>query len=265
MENLTKINEHIHRLTMPYKDIFTTVYTVQTPNGAILFDAASFDEDVDNYIVPLLKEVGIAPEELKYVFISHNHKDHAGGLSRLMQVFPNVCIVSRNPKLQEEYASYRILAPEDGDTLMDLFRVVSIPGHTADAMALLDSRTMTMISGDCLQLYGIFGSQDWGSNIGLPAEHLEAVEKVRTLGIEAIYTAHDYHPYGFKACGKEAVGKMLDACVTPLRNLQNIVLQNPQMGDEELREIYNTSDKVPPISVRVVAAMRKAINEGKIR
>ena len=58
---------------------------------------------------------------------------------------------------------------------------------------------------------------------------------------------------------------MLDACVTPLRNLQNIVLQNPQMGDEELREIYNTSDKVPPISVRVVAAMRKAIDEGKIR
>ena len=27
---MLKINENIHRLTMPYKDIFTTVYTIKT-------------------------------------------------------------------------------------------------------------------------------------------------------------------------------------------------------------------------------------------
>jgi len=263
MQGLTKINEHIHRLTIPYKDIFTTVYTVETPNGAILFDAASYDSDIDNYVIPLLKEVGITANDLKYVFISHNHKDHAGGLARLLQEYPDVCVVSRNPSLQEEYASYHLLTPEDGDTLMDLFRVVTIPGHTADAIALLDTRTMTMISGDCLQLYGIFGSQAWGSNIGFPAEHLEAVEKVHTLGIEAIYTAHDYHPYGFKACGKEAVGKLLDACVEPLMNLRGIVVANPQAEDEQILQLYNAAP-VPPIGKRVAAAMKAAVADGRI-
>jgi hypothetical protein len=42
MESITQISEHIHRLTLPYKDIFTTVYTVRTPEGVLLFDAASF-------------------------------------------------------------------------------------------------------------------------------------------------------------------------------------------------------------------------------
>ena len=48
MENVTQINENIYRLTIPYKDIFTTVYAVKTESGALLFDCASYDEDIEN-------------------------------------------------------------------------------------------------------------------------------------------------------------------------------------------------------------------------
>ena len=82
---IMKMNEHIHRITLPYKDIFTTVYTVKTDKGVLLFDAASYDTDLEQYIQPMLDELNITAEDLKYVFISHNHGDHSGGLRPIIE------------------------------------------------------------------------------------------------------------------------------------------------------------------------------------
>ena len=259
MADIVKINENIHRVTLPYQDIFTTVYTLNTPSGAILFDAGSFDTDLENYMLPLLREAGIGREHLKYVFISHNHKDHSGGLPRLLEAFPNLCIVTQSTALQEKYGSGNFLRPEDGDTVLDTFRFVSIPGHTADSGALLDMRTNTLITGDCLQLSGIRGSGDWASNVSFPKEHFEALGRLRTLGAEQILTAHDYVPYGYRADGKAAVANMLDACEAPLRRLAALIRSNPTMDDTQIRERFNDPEHNLSINVRVVAAMRSAI------
>ena len=256
MPDIAKINENIHRVMLPYKDIFTTVYTLNTPAGAILFDTGSFDSDLEEYILPLLQEAGIAGADLKYVFISHNHKDHSGGLPRLLEAFHNLCIVTQSTNLQEKYGSCNFLRPEDGDTLLDTFRFVSIPGHTADSGALLDMRTNTLITGDCLQLSGIRGSGDWASNISFPREHFKALEKLRALDIHQILTAHDYVPYGYRANGKEAVRNMLNACEVPLRRLESLIAANPTLNDSQIREMFSDFQNHLTINVHVVAAMR---------
>ena len=97
MNDIQKINENIYRMTMPYKDIFTTVYAVKTEKGALLFDAASYDDDIENYIIPFLEKLDITKEMLKFVFVSHNHIDHAGGLEKLVEYFPDIEILSRCP------------------------------------------------------------------------------------------------------------------------------------------------------------------------
>lgn len=257
------INKDIHYITTAYKDIFTTVYALRTEKGAVLFDAASFDSDIDDYIVPFLEGLGIAPQELKYVFISHNHKDHSGGLARLMELYPGICIVSGSDTLRENYKEYQFLKPREGDMLLDTFRVVAIPGHTADSAALLDLRTGTLITGDCLQQQGIRGSGDWASNISYPAEHLAAVEKVRALHANQILTAHDYVPYGFQAEGA-AVDNMLDACEEPLLRLKALILEYPQEDDEQIRRRFSDFEDRLTISARVVAAMRKALADGTV-
>ena len=76
MKNLVKTNDNIYELTIPYKDIFTTVYIVRTARGALLFDTATYDSDVEEAIIPALCELGVGKGELKYIFISHNHGDH---------------------------------------------------------------------------------------------------------------------------------------------------------------------------------------------
>lgn len=258
-----KINDNIHYLTTQYKDIFTTVYVLHTEQGTILFDAASCDSDIDTQVVPFLESLRIQQQDLKYVFISHNHADHSGGLARLLERYPDVCIVTRSETLREKYKNRSFLLPEEGEKLLDTFRVVTIPGHTIDSAALLDERTMTLITGDCLQQHGIRGSGDWASNISYPAAHLAAIEKVRSLGAKQIATAHDYVPYGFRAEG-DCVSKMLDACVGPLLRLKALIREYPEENDEQIRRRFSDFENQLTINVRVVAAMRTAIADGTV-
>lgn len=256
------ICDNIFRLVIPYKDIFTTVYLVKTEQGALVFDAASFDSDIDGYIVPFLEELGITPAMLKYVFISHNHIDHAGGLSAFMKKYPETCIVSRSPALKEKFDAYSVLAPEDNDSLLDVLKVVTIPGHTMDAAGILDTRTNTLISGDSLQLYGIYGSGKWAANITLPQLHFDAIEKLRGMEISRILTAHDYHPCGYDYKGKTEISRALDSCIEPLVMVKDLILQNPELDDEQIAALFNQSQTLPTLGERVVAAMRELIKNG---
>lgn len=263
MKELSKVNENIYRLVIPYKDIRTTVYFIKTSEGVMIFDTASASEDTDNYIVPALEIIGVSFCEVKYIFISHKHRDHAGGLGRLVEKIHNVRILSRSDVLKDEYGE-KVCSPEDGDTVMGCLKAVTIPGHTSDSCAILDTRTKTLITGDCLQVYGIFGSGDWGCNITYIREHIAAVEKVKNMDIEEIYTAHDYHPAGYCFKGKKEIEKALKGCIDPLLEIKNIIEKNPSLDDGAVREAYNGAAEVPTVSVSVVKAVRSGVEEGWI-
>lgn len=255
---MEKINENIIRLTIPYKDIYTTVYAIKTDGGYVLFDSASFDADIDAYVVPFLNELNITENDLKYVFISHDHTDHSGGLKAFMQKYPKTCIISRSPALIERFKGYNTLLPQEESVILNDLKIVTIIGHTADSSAILDMRTNTLISGDGLQLYGIFGSGKWGSNIYFPDTHIHEVNKLKKMEIDHILTAHDYQPYGFSYDGKEAVENALDACIKPLYKVRDMILANPDLTDEEICALYN-QEKTPTLGEHVVTQVRKKL------
>jgi glyoxylase-like metal-dependent hydrolase (beta-lactamase superfamily II) len=264
MKHFERINEHICRLTTPYKDIFTTVYTVEAPTGTIVFDAASYAADAHEHILPMLAEAGTAPERVKFIFISHKHADHAGGLEALSNLCSGACIVSRSPELKETYRLTRpFYAPQDGDRFFDWFQVIAIPGHTADSMALLDRRTNTLITGDCLQSYGIYGSGTWYGAVVFPAEHFAALRRLRALPLETVATAHDYHPVGLISHGRDEINARLDSCVGALDRLRGMMEANPILDDEQVAELANDG-RLPKVAPRVVAALRDAVAAGKI-
>jgi len=261
MQDLQKINENIYRMTLPYKDIFTTVYLIKTEEGALLFDAASYDEDIPEYIIPFLNKLGITKNELKYVFISHNHKDHAGGLAAFMNEYPKTCIISGSDALMDTYKDCKFLFPSENETVLGVLKVIKIPGHTKDSAGILDTRTNTLISGDSLQLYGIFGSGKWAANISFTEEHFKAIDKLRNMDIEMVLTAHDYHPYGYMYCGKEKISQALDACINPLLNIKEIILNNPEADDEKVCKIYNSAENLPTLGPAAVKGMREFIKK----
>ena len=264
MEAVALVNENIFRICTEYKGIFTTIYIIKTDEGVMIFDTASYECDIEEVLVPFLREKGIAASDVKGIFISHKHRDHAGGLPYLVKHYPDAVIYSASPVVAEEYAQYQVVYPEEGRTILSVLVPVAIPGHTADSCALLDTRTKTLITGDCFQVYGIFGQGDWACNITFIPEHLSAIEKVRGMDIEEIYTAHDYHPIGYCFIGKDCISKALDGCVEPLLNIKKMILTNPEMSDEEIRELYNKNGSLPTVSLGVVRAVRNAAAEGKI-
>ena len=258
MLEIKDFNEHISYFNVPYKDIYVGIYVIKTHDGAVLFDTAANDADVDGYIVPALERLGVKPT---HIFISHHHTDHSGGLARATALYPDAKIVSRSSKLQETYPD--ILALEDRQLLTPELQVITIPGHTADSAALLDLRTNTLITGDCLQSYGSYGSGYWYGAVTLTAQHYAAVRKLRALPIENIATAHDYHPVGQFSLGKDAVAARLDSCIGALERVRAIMAANPQLTDEEIARLCNDG-RLPKVAVRVVAALRSAATEGTI-
>lgn len=258
MIDLISVNDRICYFKVPYKDIFVAIYILRTEKGVVLFDTAACDQDVDSWIVPALEQLGVTPT---HIFVSHNHKDHAGGLARAAALFPDARIVARSATLAKEYPN--VLSPEDGDVLLDTLQVVAIPGHTIDCSGLLDLATNTLVCGDCMQSYGIFGSGYWYGNITFPAEHFAAIEKVRKLNIETVATAHDYHPCDVVSVGKEVIKLRLDSCVDALKRVLQIAEENSALDDTQVAELCNDST-FPKVAPKVITALRAARAEGRI-
>lgn len=256
MEKLTQITPHIHRLEVPFEDIYTTVFFIRTPVGTVLFDTATYASDADQYIAPALTELGYTPV---YTVISHAHRDHKGGLPRTAELYPDTVIVGRSAKLREEFASNTVILPADGDTLADVLRIVAIPGHSGDALGVYDTRTKVLLTGDSLQVAGIFGSGKWGSNISSPAAHLAALEKLRGMDIETIFASHDYHPLGWRADGREAARRYIDGCADALDFIRRWCLDHPELDDEACAALYNAETGRPTLSARVIAGIRKEL------
>ena len=236
--NIVKETKHIFRLTVPYLDIFTTVYLVKTDDGALLFDAASYPSDFEEYIQPFLSELGMAKDDLKYLFISHNHRDHNGTIAEIAAAYPGVTLVARAPKISEKYPNIPCLCPDQTTELLGVLRCVPIPGHSLDSCALLDTRTNTLISGDCLQLYGIYGSGKWGANISLIEAHMNALARLESMEIDTVLTAHDYHPMGHKYVGKTEILRAIQNCRDPLFKMALLIKENPMFTNAEIVNTY---------------------------
>ena len=58
--------------------------------------------------------------------------------------------------------------------------------------------------------------------------------------------------------GKEAVAKELDACVSPLKEIKDLILQNPDADDEKICTLYNSTEK-PTLEVYVVSSVREML------
>ncbi|MBR5140364.1 MAG: MBL fold metallo-hydrolase [Clostridia bacterium] len=257
--NYKTLSDNLFYVTTPYKDIYTTVYLIKTECGYMLFDTASFDEDIDNTILPFLSELGVDQSNLKYVFISHAHKDHMGGLERFLKFYPDVTVITESSSLKESFSNYSIVIPEENETYLGVLRVILIPGHSACSQAIYDTRDNSLITGDCLQLYGIYGSGNWACNITLPERHFEALNKIEKMDISAIYTAHDYHPLGQFYVGKEKVISAIENCREPLCNIKKMIEANPSATDEEIAELYNKDGKLPKVGLGVIKSLRSLI------
>jgi metallo-beta-lactamase class B len=64
-------------------------FAITTPDGIILIDTG-YDGNTETILLPQLKKLGLNPEDIRYVLLTHGHADHFGGAKYLQDHYKNI-------------------------------------------------------------------------------------------------------------------------------------------------------------------------------
>jgi len=194
---------NIYRLKVPFDNIYTSVFLIKTERGNVLVDCATTKQDVDEWIVPALSEIRLSITDIKYLVLTHKHRDHAGGKERLLELNPRLEIIDR---LRDDFAN--------GLTTYEM------KGHTLDCIGILDMQSSTLISGDGLQGYGV---EKYRCSLKSNEEYIKTIEKIRQdKRIKNILFSHAYEPWCKDvAFGREEVERCLLDCINYIKGEKN--------------------------------------------
>jgi N-acyl homoserine lactone hydrolase len=202
----------------------TPVYLLKTTEGYVLYDTGWWPRAVpilqsmglnpaisDSQSLPgLLASVGLQPDDIRKVIISHLHVDHAGGIQSL----PNAEFIVQKDEYsyafhphtfsQLAYIPMAINFPSykwtliDGDqVIMPGLTVVLANGHTPGLQALvvdLPQTGIVILSSDCCYLSQNIDDEMIPGIVWDPTRALHSIKKLKTLARllnGVVYPNHD--------------------------------------------------------------------------
>ncbi|WP_046181040.1 MBL fold metallo-hydrolase [Domibacillus tundrae] len=219
----------------------TSSYVFHESKKAIIETSASPSVP---YLLRGLKELGISPEEIEYVIVTHIHLDHSGGAGLFLQSCPNAKLVV-HPKGSRHLADpSRLIASAKmvyGDQFEDLFdpivpipkeRIIEMedggkldlggrelafvhtPGHANHHFSIYDKKSNGIFTGDTA---GIQYAQltDEGFSFYLPTtspnqfnpdEMKKSIQKMMSFNPERIYFGH----YGMTEDPETAIDMVIE-------------------------------------------------------
>ena len=232
-------------LRVPFGTSWTGVILVDD-DKKILIDSGALESDVDQVILPALQELGYTLESIDYLVNTHSHGDHIGGYSRILELAPEITVVTAStdagnvenpaalairtrgkyPAVSPTPQSYlkgvhvdRIL--QDGEDLDGILTLMETPGHDGGCVCWVDKKTKTAITGDSLQGNGT-DSQGIGFYQDLDL-YRNSVLKLLNGDVENLLCGHDYDKLGYLICGKDAVARALQECLALTELYQGFV------------------------------------------
>jgi metallo-beta-lactamase class B len=122
-----------------------SAWAVTTSAGIIIVDAI-FDYSVETQVVGGLKKLGLDPTQIKYVTVSHAHRDHSGGAAFLQQRFGAKVLMTgadwdfqaRDPAKFPKAKRDMVVTDGQKLTLGDTtLTFIHTPGHTPGTMSTL--------------------------------------------------------------------------------------------------------------------------------
>ncbi|WP_292016665.1 MBL fold metallo-hydrolase [Marinobacter sp. HL-58] len=127
-------------------------WVLETSEGLIIIDALNNNAEAEKYIVDGLETLGLDPNELQYLVITHGHGDHYGGQELLVSRYQPKVVMSdiewtilEQPVLDFSSPRWgerpkRDISINDGDTITLGETTVQLhvtPGHTPGTVSLI--------------------------------------------------------------------------------------------------------------------------------
>lgn len=178
MRDLVRYDHGIYAIDSGYiRPLLAAIHLIVENDRVVVVDTAS--NACAPRVLLALQSLGLSPEQVDYVFLTHVHLDHAGGAGALMRAFPNARLIV-HPRgarhmadptklfaavqavygVEEAHRLYgdplaiaadRIIAAEDGyrfDLAGRSLICLETPGHASHHLCLLDSRSGCLFTGD---------------------------------------------------------------------------------------------------------------------
>jgi glyoxylase-like metal-dependent hydrolase (beta-lactamase superfamily II) len=229
------------------------------------------------YILEGLQTLGISPEDISYIIVTHIHLDHAGGAGLMLKHCPNAKVIV-HPKgarhladpsrlIQGAKAVYgdkftdlfdpiveiaedRLIIKGEGDTLEIgdklTLEFLDTPGHANHHLSVFHPLTKGVFSGDTA---GIFYPQIYREGIEFylpttspnqfsPEKMLHSIDRYKELGIERIYFGH----YGMSENPEEAfrqVERWLDVFIKEAKLVYSDEKQREKLVENITINLYN--------------------------
>ena len=146
----------------------------------------------DNPIFPQLAELGIKPENIKQVILTHAHHDHAMGTYLILEkVTPKIYVHEKDTKYIASSFGESLVKVNEGDiieTPIGSFTVYWTPGHTSGSMCLYNQEKKILISGDTVFPDGYYGRYD-GESGSLDAI-IDSLKKLTELDCDVMLPGH---------------------------------------------------------------------------
>ena len=202
-------------MKIPFMSVFTSVFIIREGNELTVYDAATTNDDVENFIIPAVKSFMEDGCTLSNIVISHFHGDHAGGLERLCSEFENSVVYAGDTSYHKKISQNKLKNSEDGVAISKNLVLYRFPGHSHDCTAILDKRTKTMLTADAFQGFGILQYGVFGDI----ATWIASINKAKSLDLENLISSHEYFLLGQKAYGNENVLKYMDECERVFREV----------------------------------------------
>ena len=278
--------------SLPFVQILAQgIHVIDTGFHRPLFDAsylmvengrAAFIDTGTNHSVPrlleALKSMGLAPEAVDFVIVTHVHLDHAGGAGLLMRQLPNASLVVHphgarhmidperltngaravygEPEVTRSYGSIvpvpaeRVLRTDDGSTLALAGRVlkfIDTPGHARHHHCIWDERSRGFFSGDTFGLsYREFDTPQgaWLMPTSTPVQFepeamRASVQRLLAFEPDCMYLTHYGRVDDVQRLGTLMLG-LMDQMVAFARSLPNTPERHAQMV-RQFGEIYTRS------------------------
>ena len=162
--------------------------------------ATIVDTGVGNYanpIWPQLKQLGIEPDNLAGVVLTHAHHDHASGVFIILEkAKPKVYVHRLDTRYIASHLGPNLVKVEDGDTIpTELWplEVLWTPGHTEGGICLYARDQRILFSGDTVFPDGYYGRYD-GKSGGFEAI-VKSLRRLTELEADVILPGHGMPVY----------------------------------------------------------------------
>ena len=215
-ENIYMIDDNLYSLQR-----FGSVYLLNEEKKALIDTGPA---NSANLVLDGIRKVGIRPEDIDYLIVTHIHLDHAGGAGVLIKNMPRAQVVVHhkgarymvNPEKlvssvmkshgDEGMMRYgevvpiradRVRAVYDGDVLRlsqtQLLEFIDAPGHAPHQMCIFDSRNKGVFTGDAAGIY--IAERELLFVVPSPPsfdaeQGVDTLERLKKLNASRIYFAH---------------------------------------------------------------------------